>query len=59
MQRQEIKMLDAVSIFAQQDTNLIERNFSPGAFCLRELLKELRSIPPKKEVFDVGRACHP
>ena len=49
MQRQEIKMLDAVSIFAQQDTNLIERNFSPGDFCLRELLNELRSIPPKEK----------
>ena len=42
-------MLNAVSIFAQQDTNLIERNFSPGDFHFRELLHELRSIPPKKK----------
>ena len=49
MQRQEIKMLDAVSMIAQQDTNLIERNFIPGDFRLRELFNELRSIPPKEK----------
>ena len=49
MQRQEIKMLDAVSVFAQQDPNLIERNFSPGDFRLRELFNELRSIPSREK----------
>ena len=49
MQRQEIKMLDAVSIFAQQDTNLIERNFSPGDFCLRELFNKTKVNSSKKK----------
>ena len=44
MQRQEMKTVNASSISAQQSTNLIERNFSPGDFRLRELLEELRLI---------------
>ena len=49
MQRQEMKTVNAASISAQGSTNLIERNFSPGDFCLRELLEELRLIPPEKK----------
>ena len=49
MQRQEIKMLVAVSMLAQENTNLIERNFSPGDFRLRELFDEPKSIPPREK----------
>ena len=49
MQRQEMKTVNATLISAQQGTNLIERDFSPGDFSLRELLEELKLIPPRKE----------
>ena len=48
MQRQEIKAVNAASISVQGNTNLLERDFSPGDFRLRELLEELRLIPPKE-----------
>ena len=49
MQRQEMKAVNAASISVRGSTNLLERNFSPGDFRLRELLEELRLIPPKEK----------
>ena len=46
-----MKTVNATSISAQESTNLIERNFSPSDFCLRELLEEQRPIPPEKKKF--------
>ena len=49
MQRHEFTTVNAAAIFPQQGTNLMERNFSPGDFHLRELVEELRVTPRKKK----------
>ena len=49
MQRQEVTTVNAAAIFPQQGTNLMERNFSPGNFHLRELVEELKVTPRKKK----------
>ena len=44
-----MRTVNAAAISAQQGTNLIERNFSPGDFHLRELSKKLNPIPRKRK----------
>ena len=49
MQSHEFTTVNAAAIFPQQGTNLMERNFSPGDFHLRELVEELKVTPRNKK----------